>query len=56
MDLDDAVREMGFADEKEFNQLVAAVDISTREKMLAFKHWQYHDGTKEGLLKLPNGK
>ena len=47
----------GFADEAEFHHLVANADISSPEKLAAFKLWQYEDGSKEGLLKLqPNAQ
>ena len=47
---------MGFKDEKEFHKLIANVDISTTEKNIKFKHWQFHDGTKKGVLKLKRRK
>lgn len=50
--MEDLVREMGFADLREFNRLVSLVDISTPEKMDLFLAWQQNDGTKMGLLKL----
>lgn len=53
MKFEDIVKENGFIDVSEFNKLVAAVDISTAEKLDAYKHWQNNDCTKVGLLKLP---
>ena len=51
--LGEVVRELGFADEREFHRLVASRDISTPEKLKAFKSWQEGDGSKAGLLALP---
>ena len=45
--------EMGFNNSSDFNDHVLNVDISTDEKLKAFKTWQIKDGTKEGILKLP---
>lgn len=53
MTLDEIVKQSGFESEKEFHTMVASVDLSTSEKITAFKKWQNEDGTKEGLLKLP---
>ena len=50
--LNEIVQEMGFKDEKEFHKLIARIDISTPEKNTKFRHWQFHNGTKGGLLKL----
>jgi hypothetical protein len=50
--LEEIVKENGFESEKEFNKLVASVDISTYEKVVRFKKWQHEDATKEGLLKI----
>lgn len=44
--------ELGFANEQELHTMVAHVDLSSAEKIAAFKRWQYEDGTKDGLLKL----
>ena len=50
--LSDLVRALGFADEADFHRLVASADISTPEKMKAFRKWQEEDGSKAGLLAL----
>ena len=50
--LNNIAREFGFEDAKEFNRLVASLDLSTGERLQAFKEWQHNDGTKAGLLKL----
>lgn len=52
MTLEEIVRQKGFSSEKEFHELVAAVDLSVSENMQAFVKWRLEDGTKEGLLKL----
>lgn len=36
----------------ELLKMVAAVDVSTAEKVATFKRWQKEDGTKEGLAKV----
>ena len=46
------LQELGFSDEKDFLSLVSGVDITTTEKITAFKNWQDNDGSKSGLLKL----
>lgn len=50
--MDELLKELGFNDITEFNELVARADLSTPEKLAAFKKWRTEDGTKEGLLKL----
>ena len=45
-------KEKGFENEEEFSKLVANVDITTPEKLVAFKFWQLRDGSKGGLLEL----
>ena len=52
MTLDEIAKEKGFENEKEFSELVANVDITTPEKLAAFKFWQLRDGSKRGLLEL----
>lgn len=42
----------GFESEQEFIALVYGADLSTPEKIAAFKMWQKLDGSKEGLLSL----
>lgn len=44
--------ENGFESRAEMNSLIAKVDITTGEKVAAFKNWQNTDATKEGLLAL----
>lgn len=34
-------------------RMVAAVDLSTPEKLQAFQRWRDEDGSKDGLKKLP---
>ena len=50
--MDELFKQVGFESEIEFHRLVAAADLSTPEKVQAFKAWQNNDGTKAGLLKL----
>lgn len=50
--MEGVVKQMGFKDLAEFNRLVASVDISSSERLTAFKNWQENDGTREGLVKL----
>lgn len=47
------LKELGFDSQQDFNSRLVSVDVSTPEKMAAFRKWQNDDGTKEGLLKLP---
>ena len=49
---DQIAQSLGFSDAKEFSQMVSDVDMSTDEKISAFKKWQDEDGTKEGILML----
>lgn len=50
---DQIAQSLGFDDAAEFNKLVAGVDMTTPEKLADFKAWQEDDGTKEGILELP---
>jgi hypothetical protein len=50
--MEDFVKQMGFASSQEFNSLIASADLSSIEKIVAFKKWQNEDGSKTGLLKL----
>lgn len=50
---DQMAQALGFADTADFHHCVAAVDIYDADKMAAFKRWQDEDGTKAGLLRLP---
>lgn len=51
-EIDQIAKDYGFESKKEFIDLTASADLSTAEAIAAFKHWQYNDGTKTGLLKL----
>ncbi len=53
--MDELVKSLGFADAREFHRLVASADITSPEKLTAFKAWQENDGTKAGLLALGGG-
>ena len=46
------VKKLGFESKKEWSNLVANVDLSTRDKLYDFEDWKNNDGTKDGLLKL----
>ena len=51
---EDAIaRSMGFQNALELYHLIATRDLDTPEKLTAFKAWQNEDGTKKGILKLP---
>jgi len=50
--MEEFVKQHGFDSLKEFNKLVANLDLSSMDKIVAFKEWQNNDGTKKGLLKL----
>lgn len=50
--MESAAREMGFESEADLHRHVCRVDISTPEKLFAFRMWQHQDGTKAGILKL----
>ncbi len=52
MTMDELARAMGFAGAAEFHRLVAATDITTQDKLAAFRSWQENDGSKAGLLAL----
>jgi len=52
MELEDLVKKNGFESEREFHKLVSSVNLSSPQKMAAFKKWKEEDGTKEGILKL----
>jgi hypothetical protein len=51
--LESTVKQFGFDNAADFHKHVAAVDLSTPDKFKQFKAWQFLDGSKEGLLKLP---
>lgn len=46
------VKGFGFKDGAEFHSMVARLDISTPERLDAFRRWQMEDGTKAGLERL----
>lgn len=50
--MEELLKELGFDNINEFNKLVASADLSSPEKLDAFKLWKEKDGSKEGLLKL----
>ncbi len=50
--MDKYLKKLGFKNMQEFNSMTCEADISTAEKMGRFKHWQFEDGSKEGLLKV----
>lgn len=53
MSIDDQgllLTQLGFESAAEFHRMVADVDLSSTERIAAFKHWQEHDGTKQGLM------
>ena len=52
INMEELIKKMGFESVGEFHRLVATTDISSPEKLEAFKRWQEGDGTKDGLLKL----
>lgn len=54
-ELEQVVKENGFADETEFHRMVAMVDLSSPYNMASFRRWQFQDGTKQGLLEVIEG-
>lgn len=46
------LQEKGFADEKEWSSMVAAVDLTQPGMQLLFRNWQQNDGSKAGLQEL----
>jgi len=50
--MEEIFKHHGFDSLKEFNRMVANVDLTNTEKLKAFEDWLQNDGTKEGLLKL----
>lgn len=44
--------QLGFDSMDELFKLTADADLSTPDKLVAFKEWQENDGTKRGLLNL----
>lgn len=46
------VKQYGFDSLKEFNRMVVDVDLTSIDKLKAFRDWQENDGTKNGLLKI----
>ena len=49
------LQQLGFTDAAEFFYLTANADLSSMEKIAAFKRWQNEDGTKAGILKISQG-
>jgi hypothetical protein len=52
MELHEMAQFMGFENVNEMHRMIVGADLSTPEKMKAFKEWQENDGTKEGLEEL----
>ena len=52
-ELQEQLAELGFASQEEVRELVESRDVSTPEKLRAVQRWQSTDGTKAGLLVLP---
>lgn len=50
--MDDVARVNGFENEVDLHRHVVRVDLSTPQKIAAFKTWQHDDGSKDGILKL----
>jgi hypothetical protein len=50
--IDQLVKKFGFDSEQDFNSLTSTIDLSTPQKIQAFKKWQNEDCTKSGLLKI----
>ena len=46
------IKELGFDDEYDLMRLVNSMDLTSNEVINKFTNWQYHDGTKDGLIKL----
>ena len=53
MNMDIFAQQFGFSNVAEMSRLVVMTDISTPEKMHAFREWRAKDGSKIGLLNLP---
>jgi hypothetical protein len=49
------LKKAGFVSQEEFNRLVSEPDLSEPERALAFKRWQFQDGTKQGLIDFNRG-
>lgn len=50
--MEEIVKQYGFESVGEFHRMVADVDLTSAEKIAAFKKWQEDDGTKKGLIAL----
>lgn len=50
--MEEIIKEYGFESQAEFSELINNVDLSSPEKVEAFRKWQIEDGTKENLLKI----
>lgn len=50
--VDAAARAKGFKGARDFHRHISAVDLSTPDKLAAYRKWREEDGTKEGMLKL----
>jgi hypothetical protein len=51
--LADAAKQNGFKDLADRNRHIQALDLSSPEKLEAFRKWSTEDRTKAGILKLP---
>ena len=49
---DEDAQSHGFDDAGDFFKMVSGADISTPDKLAAFKIWQESDGSKAGLILL----
>lgn len=50
---DELAQSLGFESAAEFFRLVAGVDLANPGALKRFMDWQENDGTKAGLLELP---
>jgi len=50
--MEEILKQMGFANEKEWSSLVAGVPLTKPGIFHAFETWKLEDGSKEGLLKV----
>lgn len=53
--MDELAKQLGFADAREMNKLIASINLTTTVRQVAFQHWKEVDGTKTGLLKVIDG-
>jgi hypothetical protein len=48
----DALKELGFADEREWSRMMSAVNLTDPLIALRFENWKLNDGSKTGLQRL----